>query len=116
MFCNHCGNELIETAKFCPSCGQMISPSVTSNSNIFTLTINRAKQWALINPPIKIIIDNNMEYKIANGSTLNIPISTGMHNIAFSFGIHNKVINLNITSHATLNVKWNRIVGGLEIN
>ena len=116
MFCSKCGNEIVAQAKFCSKCGQPVNASnsgtpVQNNSGSFTLTINRAKQWFAINPAVKVVVDANTEYKIDNGATLNIPVSAGTHNIAFSCSMRNKIVNDNVT----LNIKWNRVTGSLEV-
>lgn len=120
MFCSKCGNEIDSQSKFCSKCGQAVvstvNETVTSSSNDdFTLTINRAKQWFAINPAVKILVDKCDEYKIKNGATLNIPVSAGEHNIAFSCSIRNKIVNINVTNDVTLNIKWNRVTGSLEV-
>lgn len=119
MFCNKCGNEIVGDAKFCSKCGQPLSCATNSTTtgkvDTYTLTINRAKQWYLVNPAVKIIVDGGAEYKIDNGETLNIPVSPGAHNIAFSCSIRNKIVNINATSNVVLNIKWNRITGSLEV-
>lgn len=120
MFCSKCGNEIVVQSKFCSKCGQPVSPTANggvslNNCGGFMLTINRAKQWFAINPVVKIVIDGNAEYKIDNGATLSIPISSGIHNITFSCGIRNKIVQINVTNNATLNIKWNRVTGSLEV-
>jgi len=120
MFCSKCGDEINTQSKFCPKCGHPVvlsnnTSSVQNNNKILTLTINRAKQWFAVNPAIKAVVDGKDEYKIDNGSTLHIPISAGMHNIAFSCSIRNKIVNVNVTDNTTLNIKWNRITGSLEV-
>ena len=79
------------------------------------MTIHRAKQWFAVNPAVKVVVDDNTEYKIDNGSTLYIPISSGVHNIAFSCSIQNKIVNVNVANNVTLNIKWNRVTGSLEV-
>lgn len=120
MFCSQCGNEIVTQAKFCPVCGQPVSANLNEGINPgdgggFILTINRANQWFAINPAVKIVVDGNVEYNIENGSTLNIPISAGVHNIAFMYSIRNKIVNINVNSNVTLNIKWNRVTGSLEV-
>ena len=114
MFCSKCGNEIVGNIKSCSKCGQAIYVS-SDNYRTFTLTINRVKQWFVINPAIKITIDGSKEYKIDNGATLNIPVSVGTHNIAFSCSIRNKIININITNNVVLNIKWDRITGSIKV-
>ena len=119
MFCNKCGNEIVGDAKFCSKCGQPLSYAANSatNGNVdaYTLTINRAKQWYLVNPAVKIVVDGGAEYKIDSGETLNIPVSPGAHNIAFSCSIRNKIVNINASNNVVINIKWNRITGSLEV-
>lgn len=119
MFCNKCGNEIVGDAKFCSKCGQPLSCATNSTTtgkvDTYTLTINRAKQWYLVNPTVKIIVDGGAEYKIDNGKSLNIPVSPGTHNITFLCSIRNKIVNINATSNVVLNIKWNRTTGSLEV-
>lgn len=120
MFCSKCGNEIVSQSKFCAKCGQPVLPAVNggvppNKREKFTLTINRAKQWYAINPAIKVVVDGNVEYKIDNGQSLSIPISSGTHNIKFSCSIRNKIININVTNNVALNIKWNRVTGSLEV-
>lgn len=120
MFCSKCGNQFVTQVKFCSKCGQPtnISSSEAQVQNSVrwgTLTITRAKQWFAINPAVRVILDGSAEYEIDNGSTLNIPISIGTHNIAFSCGMRNKIVNVNVVENVTLNIKWNRITGSLEV-
>ena len=120
MFCSKCGNEIIAQAKFCSKCGQAVNASngktpFQNSIGSFTLTINRAQQWFAIDLAVKVVVDGNAKYKINNGSTLNIPVSSGTHNIAFSCSIRNKIVNVNVTDNVTLNIKWNRVTGSLEV-
>ena len=114
MFCTKCGNQINGQVKFCPKCGQAVGTG-NGGSQSFILTINRANQWFAINPAVKVVIDGSTEYKIDNGATLNIPVSAGTHNIAFSCSMRNKIININVADNITLNIKWNRITGSLEV-
>lgn len=120
MFCSKCGNEIAPQSKYCSKCGQLVAlasneTAASDNTVGCTLTINRAKQWFAINPAVKIVIDGNAEYKIDNGETLNIPITAGIHNIAFSCSIRSKIVNINAANNVTLNIKWNKITGSLEV-
>ena len=86
-----------------------------NNSGMFTLTVNRANQWFAVNPSVKIVVDGKAEYSIENNSSINIPISAGAHNIAFSCSIRNKILDINVVGDMTLNMKWNRITGSLVV-
>lgn len=120
MFCNKCGNKIIEHVKFCSKCGQAVNLATNNvvshdNNEVFTLTINRAKQWFVVNPAVKIVVDGSTEYKIDNGAALDIPILAGVHKVAFSCSIRNKIVNINVSNNITLNIKWNRVTGSLEV-
>lgn len=89
--------------------------TAVNSSDSFTLTINRANQWFAVNPAITIVIDGAAEYKIDNGATLNIPITAGAHNVTFSCSFRNKTVNINATNNVTMNIKWNRTTGSIEV-
>lgn len=116
MFCNKCGSEIVGGAKFCSKCGNAVTHVSNSvDDRMFTLTINRAKQWFAVNPAVKIIVDGDAEYKIDNGATVNIPVTAGIHNVVFSCSIRNKIVNVSVNDNVTLNIKWNRVTGSLEV-
>ncbi|MCM1334820.1 MAG: zinc ribbon domain-containing protein [Bacteroides sp.] len=116
-FCTKCGGKLAEGAKFCSRCGQAVRAAETppAADEAFTVTVVRADQWFAINPPVKIVVDRRDEYKVENGSTVRFPVSAGEHTIAFSGSIRNKVVTLRVESNVTLNIKWNRVTGSLEV-
>lgn len=121
MFCTKCGYEILGNVMFCPKCGQEIS-QLDSNTmeeamaRTYTLSIKRAEQWYLVNPPVKIVLDGETEYKIDSGEILNIPVSSGSHNIVFSSSIRKKIVDINVVGNVNLNLKWNRITGNLEVD
>lgn len=119
MFCTKCGASLPADAKFCIQCGQPITEQKTAQpfpNQLCTLTIVRANQWFAINPAIKIAIDGSASYEIKNGASLTIPVSMGVHNVAFSCSIRNKIVDVNVTGNMTLHVKFNRLTGGIDVN
>ena len=117
MFCSKCGSETSDTAKFCHKCGNKMTYAGSSSDNKeFSLTINREKQWFAINPAMNILIDKKYEYKIENGKSLTVPVSSGRHNLIFSFSICNKIVDIDVVGDLILTVKWNRVSGDLEVN
>lgn len=113
MFCTKCGEPLSDTAKFCTKCGQ--ATNLASNNQQYLLTIARAKQWFAVNPPVKIQIDGANVYTVESGKSINIPVNTGIHNVAFSCSIRNKVVEINVTQNMVLNIKFNRFTGSIEV-
>ena len=119
MFCSKCGNQINEGARFCSQCGHAIaqpSDSISaSGDKSYTLTITREKQLFAVNPAVKVMIDGRDKYQIANGSFVRIPISGGPHTVACSCGLRNKVLNIDVADDLSLDMKWNRITGSLEV-
>lgn len=115
MVCNKCGYEISSNAQFCPKCGYKIERNNAIETDVYILTINRAKQWFAINPSVKIIVDEHTEYRIGNGKTISITIPAGVHTIGFFCGIRNKIVDINMSSDLTINIKWNRLTGSLVV-
>ena len=82
----------------------------------YTLTVVKVKEKFAINVPIKIVIDKTKEYVINDGETINIAITRGKHNLAFSGSIRNKIIDIDMQSNTTLKVKWDRVTGELKVD
>lgn len=133
MYCQQCGSQLPDTAKFCGECGaptgataqslgDVVSPSNTgvnstaSSSDMYRLTVIREKQFFAVNPSIYITVDNNMpRIPIDNADQVSIPISAGVHNLYFSCGPRSKSVDINVASDLVIVVRWNRITGGIEV-
>ncbi|MCI5729627.1 MAG: zinc ribbon domain-containing protein [Clostridia bacterium] len=120
MFCRNCGSKMVAQAKFCANCGQPVdtptgTAPVPNPSGCYTLTIHRVKQWFAVNPAIDVVVDGNAGYKIDNGCTLNIPVTAGTHKIAFSCGLRNRVVNIQVTDHTVLMVRWMRTTGSIKV-
>ncbi len=116
MVCPKCGNEAGEGAKFCVKCGQAIGPAA-DEAETFTLTVNRAKQFYLIDPTIKIYVDGQRKpkYRLKNGQTVHIPVSAGTHNFYFKHGGSiESYLTIHFTGDVVLNMKLNRITGEHE--
>lgn len=122
MFCSQCGAEMADNAKFCTKCGSAAFPGDaknerdTANVTRHVLTIVRQNQWFAINPDVEIIVDGVERYMLANGKSLELPIAPGKHNLAFYCTIRSRIVDINVYSDMTLNVKFNRITGSLEVH
>ena len=112
MFCTNCGTPIEENSKFCVNCGQAVD---TIQASQYTVTIQREKQWFAVNPPMNIIIDNNITYQLEKEATITIPLSAGNHVISISCSIRNKVINVNVAQNLHFLIRFNRLTGGIEI-
>ena len=116
MFCNKCGTELVPGAAFCLKCGQPVAPTAEGvSAHAFVVTFIRESQWFAVNPGVKIVVDDQNEYRIDNGQTLRIPMTPGTHNVVFKCGIRNKIIDLDVQRDLELHLKWNRVTGSLTV-
>ena len=127
MFCSQCGAQIPDNAKFCTKCGYAVFSGNASNmgnagytgssanASRHKLTIVRQNQWFAINPDMEIIIDGMERHMLANGSSLELMVSPGRHNLAFHCTIRNRIVDINVYGDMTLTAKFNRITGSLEV-
>ena len=118
MFCRKCGKPLPEDSRFCPACGTPVAfesdiESSTPNycSSLYTLTIDRASQVYLMNPPVKVTIDNSIRLTVENGHTQTIQLPAGQHNILFKCSLRSTQLDINIVRDTLIELSWNRISG-----
>lgn len=122
MFCRKCGINIPNDSSFCPSCGSPVMSDTSSSSSAvtqrpeYTLTIDRASQMYLINPPIKATIDGSIRLNIENGQTASINISAGNHTIEFKSSFRSTSLDIQISGDTLIEVSWNRITGKLVAN
>ncbi len=81
----------------------------------FEVTFSREKQWFAINPKVKIKVDECDLYTVENGQSIRIPMYAGVHSIVCSCGIRNTCIELTVQQNIGLHLKWNRLIGSLEV-
>ena len=121
VFCNYCGSENTNGAKFCSECGKPVTfvneqPLANqTNNKVHKLTIFRESQVYLINPPVNVSINNNKKLSINNGESVELELDEGNYEIVFSLHFRKKTINLKLNKDININLKWNRITGALEI-
>lgn len=115
MFCNKCGNPLQEGMRFCAKCGQPAGAAAPQSGGTFVLTVNRDNQWFLINPSVTINIDGTQEHKLPNGMSIDIPVTPGPHRVTIHCGIRSNTVDINVASNLSLNTRWNRVTGALEL-
>jgi len=111
--CPECGKEISDKAPACPNCG---IPLRREDRGTYDVVITREKQWYLVNPKVKIIVDSADEYALENGSSITIPLTTGAHTLVFSLGIRKTQTDIDVTENMKINVKFNRMTGEIEVN
>ena len=120
MFCNQCGLQYGENAKYCSSCGVPISTTVVSqvsppiNSDIVKLTLFRESQLYLVNPPINIVLDGE-RYSISNGEKKELALPKGSYQLSLSIGIRKKSYDVILDTNTTIIIKMNRLTGSIEV-
>lgn len=121
MFCRKCGKPLPENSRFCPACGTPVAfesdakaAPPNGSSALYALTIDRASQVYLVNPPVKVTIDNSIRLTVENGHTQTVQIPAGDHNILFKYSFRSTQIDVTITRDTTIELRWNRVTGKLD--
>ena len=110
-FCSHCGNQVTDNAEICMNCGCSVQEK-------FVVTFQRASQWFLINPPIKVDITGEGYCKtlaIENGDTETISLPKGKYNLHFYASIRSTDCTLNLNQNTAYHLGWNRASGKLEV-
>lgn len=97
--CPECGKEISDKAAACPNCGM---PLRKEDRGTYDIIITREKQWFLVNPKIKIIVDSADEYSIENNSSITIPLTTGAHTLVFSSGMRKTQTDIDVTENMNI--------------
>lgn len=123
MFCINCGEKLVESDGFCSKCGQPVRVQPQKKTvergaanGMCVLTVLRTDQFYVINPPIKIDVDNQKQYAVENGESVCVPLNKGVHRITFSTSVAKKIIDINITQDASIVLKLSRLTGDIIVN
>ena len=77
MFCNYCGEKILDNSKFCNKCGKQIE-----NSN-GSITFVREGHYYGVLVPVKVYMDGILVASVANASEATVPASIGKHKIMF---------------------------------
>ena len=132
MFCPHCGKSIADIAKFCPYCGANLKdltssskesvpndpespcPQTTSNIDTHKLTIYCQEQSFLVNSPMRVLVDEQFEYSIESGKSIELDLPEGEHSVRVSASIREKRIPIALNSDIKLVLSWNRFTGAIQ--
>lgn len=117
MYCNQCGKQIPDNSRFCSFCGAKIpagnAVGGTSEPEVFTLTIDRASQVYLINPPVKVVIDGTVRLSVENGRSEQVQLKPGAHHIELSASMRKTTVDLDLQKDTVLMIGFNRLSGKL---
>ena len=119
MFCFKCGKQIPDESIFCSFCGARVDVGTNGSTapikaeEEYTLTIDRKSQPYLINPPVKVIIDNNIRLGVDNGKVEKVSVSPGHHIIEFSMSMRHKSVEIDVTRYTTVEIGFNRLTGAI---
>lgn len=135
MFCPKCGRKCEENAAFCAECGSPLPKSpfsdigtsatankATASSKVevsdsikqYRLIIRRKKQLFAVNPPMAILIDENIQHSIENGAEIIITLPAGRHFFKIKSSIRKKEGEFILKEDSILDLSWNRATGAIE--
>ena len=122
MYCFKCGKEIPEESVFCPHCGvRILAGNSVVNSKVeestgdqkVTLTIDRKSQPYLINPPVKVVIDNTIRFGVDNGKSEKIVILPGHHIIEFKMSTRSKRLEVDLQADMVIEIGFSRLSGAI---
>lgn len=115
MFCYKCGKEIQDNSMFCSFCGAKLPTGNTVESvpapETVTLTIDRASQVYLINPPVKVVIDEKIRLSVENGRSEQVQLTPGAHHVELSASMRKTVVDLELQKDSVLTIGFNRLSG-----
>ena len=83
----YCGCNYGDDSICCSSRGETVSINGEPRGDLpkkYALTISRASQAFLVNPPINVDVDGSAHFSIENGEDVTVTLPTGEHTIEFS--------------------------------
>ena len=118
MFCFKCGTQLPDESVFCPKCGVKVSPqtsiseaSILQEEKSFKLTLDRASQIYLINPPIKVLIDTDIYISVDNGKVCDVMLAPGPHHLEFTSSMRTTKLDINLKKDTVMQLTISRLSG-----
>ncbi|MBS5135892.1 MAG: zinc ribbon domain-containing protein [Oscillospiraceae bacterium] len=113
MYCYKCGNQMPDDYTFCPKCGAKVATAEehVPDSKTHKLTIDRASQVYLVNPPIKVSIDNSILLSVDNGKNVQVDLPEGHHVIEFSASMRKTTLEIDMQKDTSVEVSFSRLSG-----
>ena len=105
--CEECGKEVSEKAASCPNCGNPINKTTESKVLVYGYT-----ESYLINPKVKIFIDDDEVGSVAKGQLFEIKIDKDTE-ITFKCSMRTSSIVAKAGQITKIKLSWNRITGQL---
>ena len=97
---------------------KLMNPSneIKKTANSFSLTIKRESQWFAVNPDIKICIDGDKNYLLANGDEIMIELTQGHHNVCLKCAFRKTEFDISIEKDTFIQSKFNRVTGRIDVD
>lgn len=115
MYCYKCGAQIPDNSNYCSHCGTKVTDiaQAKSTSDKFNISFDRCSQVYLINPPIKIVIDDKIRLSVDNGKTCSTQLVAGKHHIVFSASFRSTEIEIDLQKDTVINLSFSRLSGKL---
>lgn len=107
MYCNQCGKEIADDARFCTSCGFQIN-------NMGSIIFARENQFYGSVVPIKIFMDGQLVATVNSGREVKVPATIGNHKVAFNLWSGNGQFDIEVpANHPDIKVTFKLGVGAV---
>ncbi len=143
MICPYCGQTIMTGDKFCVRCGRPIAVNMQATRNMqaapytqaapnmqtapnmqrtapvsgktVNVKITRKDQWFLVNPPIRILIDNKWNCQVENAESIIVSsLEPGVHTFHFSITCRTRDIVLDVQQDREIYLEMNRVYGSID--
>lgn len=109
--CPECGKDISDKAAACPNCGCPISGATSDSAK---LTFSMASQRFLVSATVSVSLDGEDVGLLSDGQSFSIDVPKGAHDLFLKGSMRKKEVKLNIAGDTRVDVKFNRMSGGLD--
>lgn len=114
MFCFKCGAQLPDESIFCSKCGARVQGEPAQAAQTYTLTLDRASQVYVANPPIKVVIDGSIRLSVDNGKTEQVKLAPGSHKIELAASFRSAKVDVDLQRDTLIRIGFSRLTGKLN--
>lgn len=79
----------------------------------YTLTLDRASQVYVANPPIKVVIDGSIRLSVDNGKTEQVKLAPGSHKIELAASFRSAKVDVDLQRDTLIRIGFSRLTGKL---
>ena len=91
------------------------APPAPAGPSIATLRLVRPNQFFVINPAIKVTVDDVPQMDLRNDSHVAVVLPAGKHTVCVKQSLRSTTFDIDLQADTSINVSWNRITGCIDV-